>query len=158
MITIVQSPTADTRTCDWSNVSKEQLLKSSHSHIQDVVNGMEFFIGMMQMAEKLHDSDKITDIDGFHHDFLTGFKQTAWWDKHRRLSRHHLLKSDGIPKDVNLVDVLEMVVDCVMAGMARAGSVYPLDVKPELLQQALQNTVQQLREQVRVIKPEPPKE
>lgn len=158
MITVIKSPTADTRTCDWSKVTKQQLLNSSQSHIQDVMNGMEFFIGMIQMAEKLHDADKLTDIDGFHRDFQTGFKHTKWWDHHRVISRHHLLQDDGIPTDVNLVDVLEMIVDCVMAGMARAGSVYPLEIKPEVLQRAFHNTVLQLKQQIRVIQPEPPKE
>ena len=76
--------------------------------------------------------DKIAGIDGFHRDFLTGFKQTTWWDNHRKINRHHLLQDDGVPADVNLVDVLDMIVDCVMAGMARTGSVYPLDIKPEV--------------------------
>jgi len=32
MIEIKKSSTADTRTCDWSTVSKEQLKESSLSH------------------------------------------------------------------------------------------------------------------------------
>jgi len=47
---------------------------------------------------KYHDLDKISDIDGFHRDFLTGFKQTEWWDAHRKINRHHLLQPDGVPK------------------------------------------------------------
>lgn len=33
MITIHKSPTADTRTCDFANVSEETLYKSSLEHI-----------------------------------------------------------------------------------------------------------------------------
>ena len=81
---------------------------------------------------------------------MTGFKQTGWWDRHRKLNRHHLTKDDGIPHDVNLIDVLDFIADCVMAGMARSGSVYPLQLSPELLERAFQNTVELLKGNVTV--------
>jgi hypothetical protein len=95
-----------------------------------------------------HDRDKLTDIDGFHADFLTGFKVTDWWDRHRKLNRHHLTQADGVPVDVNLIDVLDFIADCVMAGMARSGFVHPLHLSSELLERAFQNTVQLLKDQV----------
>lgn len=150
MIQIQKSPTADTRTCDFTSVSKQQLLDSSEMHIDDVRQGMEFFKAMLDAAAFNHDSDKITAIDQFHADFVTGFKQTGWWDEHRKINRHHLLQPDGVPTDVNLVDVLDMIVDCVMAGMARSGSVYPLEIPPEVLMTAFQNTVELLKRQVEV--------
>lgn len=139
---------ADTRTCDFANVSKETLLASSKQHIGDVCKGIAFFQGLLTKAAQDHDTDKLTDIDGFHADFLTGFKQTGWWDRHRTLNRHHLLQADGIPADVNLIDVLDFIVDCVMAGMARSGSVYDLKLPPELLERAFQNSVQLLKQNV----------
>jgi len=151
MIQIKKSPTADTRTCDWSKVTKGELLKSSVQHISDVSYGMEFLAVKLVEMMKRHDHDKISDIDGFHRDFLTGFNQTTWWDNHRKVNRHHLLQEDGIPADVNLLDVLEMIVDCVMAGMARSGSVYALEISPETLMAAFQNTVELLKSQVQVI-------
>lgn len=151
MIQIQKSPTADTRTCDFTSVSKQQLLDSSEMHIDDVRQGMEFFKAMLDAAAFNHDSDKITGIDQFHADFVTGFKQTGWWDEHRKINRHHLLQPDGVPTDVNLVDVLDMIVDCVMAGMARSGSVYPLEIPPEVLMTAFQNTVELLKRQVEVV-------
>lgn len=150
MITIKQSPTADTRTCDYTAVSKETLLASSHQHIADVTEGLRFFKDALTEASWAHDRDKITDIDGFHRDFLTGFAQTEWWDAHRKLNRHHLTQADGIPADVNLIDVLDFITDCVMAGMARCGSVYPLNLPPELLERAFQNTVELLKRNVEV--------
>jgi hypothetical protein len=51
---------------------------------------------------------------------------------------------------VNLIDVLDFIADCVMAGMARSGSVYPLHLSPELLERAFQNTVALLKSQVTV--------
>jgi len=148
MIAIKKSATADTRTCDWSKVTKDQLRESSEQHIGDVKKGMDFFKGMMDESVKRHDSDKLTNLDGFHADFLTGFKQTGWWDEHRKINRHHLLQADGVPDDVNLIDVLDMITDCVMAGMGRAGSVYPLEITPELLKRAFDNTVDLLKAEI----------
>jgi len=123
-------------------------LKSSEQHRDDVAKGFEFFADMLVEQSWQHDHDKLSDIDGFHRDFQTGFKQTIWWDNHRKVNRHHLLQEDGVPEDVNLVDVLDMIVDCVMAGMGRSGSVYPLDISPEVLVSAFQNTVDLLKSQI----------
>src|SRR6188768_4216593 len=148
MIEIQQSKTADTRSCDFASVTRQQLLESSVQHIGDVRRGIAFLVDQMLQASERHDTDKITDIDGFHADFVTGFKQTGWWDRHRQLNRHHLLADDGVRDDVNLIDVLDFIADCVMAGMARTGTVYPLNLPPELLERAFQNTVTLLKDQV----------
>jgi hypothetical protein len=150
-IGIRKSPTADTRTCDFANTSKETLLASSHQHIMDVRHGLEFFAAKIMDAMHEHDRDKITDIDGFHRDFVTGFERTTWWDNHRKVNRHHLMQEDGVPQDVNLIDVLDMIADCVMAGMARSGSVYPLNLPTEVLVKAFQNTVELLKGNVEVV-------
>lgn len=151
MIEIKKSETADTRTCDFANTSKETLLSSSELHIKDVVQALAFFVDRLVIAAGGHDYDKLSLIDWFHRDFVTGFKQTGWWDNHRKIHRHHLDKSDGVPEDVNLLDVLEYIADCVMSGMARSGNVYELKVSNELLQLAFSNTVQLLKSQVVVI-------
>jgi hypothetical protein len=148
MIEIRKSETADTRTCDFANVSKETLLASSKQHIRDVRAALMFFICRIDDLANVHDFDKLTDIDGFHRDFVTGFTQTEWWDMHRKVNRHHLNAADGVRDDVNLLDVLDFVADCVMAGMARSGSVYPLQLPPELLERAFQNTVTLLKSEV----------
>jgi len=153
MIRIEKSPTADTRTCDFANTTKDTLLASSKQHISDVRRALDFFMARVCEAGQRHDPDKITDIKGFHRDFVTGFKQTEWWDRHRKLNRHHLTVADGVPDDVNLIDVLDFVADCVMAGMARSGSVYPLHLNPDLLERAFQNTVTLLKSQVVVEEP-----
>lgn len=151
MITIHKSPTADTRTCDFSKVSKEQLWNSSQEHIDDVRKAMQLLANRIKIAAILHDADKIGDIDHFHSDFLTGFKETKWWDNHRKITRHHLQEADGIPEDVNLIDVLEMIADCVMAGMARSGNVYPLEIPDEVLKKAFNNTVEFLKSRIRIV-------
>jgi len=153
MINILPSATADTRTCDFANTSKGVLLASSRQHIGDVVRALAFFSAQLTEAAGCHDYDKLTLIDEFHADFITGFKQTGWWDNHRRINRHHLDKADGVPDNVNLLDVLEHIADCVMAGMARSGSVYELKLSDELLQRAFKNTIELLKSQVVVVHP-----
>jgi hypothetical protein len=153
MIQISKSPTADTRTCDYANTSKATLLASSVQHIADVGAALAFFGALITKQAVMHDTDKLTDIDGFHRDFVNGFAEpeyTGWWRRHRQLNRHHLQQPDGTPTDVNLIDVLDFISDCVMAGMARSGSVYPLQLGPELLERAFQNTVTLLKSQVTV--------
>jgi hypothetical protein len=153
MIQIQTSPTADTRTCDPATVTKEVLLASSHQHIADVNEALLFFVHYLRNAASVHDADKIFDIDWFHSDFITGFKQTGWWDNHRKINRHHLAQEDGVPHDVNLLDVLEYVADCVMAGCARSGKekCYPPTITSELLERAFQNTVSLLMKEVEVV-------
>lgn len=151
MIRIHPSQTADSRTCDFANTTKETLLASSIQHISDVNSGLMFFAQRLCTAAATHDTDKITDIDGFHRDFVTDFAQTTWWDNHRKVNRHHLLQADGVPADVNLVDVLDFITDCVMAGMARSGSVYELKIDPAILDRAFLNTIELLKKNVKVV-------
>jgi hypothetical protein len=148
MIVVYPSPTADTRTCDFATVTKERLEASSRQHMRDVMAALNFFTQEIAQAMHRHDTDKITDLDGFHADFVTGFTQHAWWDRHLKLNRHHLNDAEGVPEDVNLIDVLDYVADCVMSGMARSGTVYPVTLPPEILARALQNTVELLKQQI----------
>lgn len=159
MITIQKSSTADTRTCDKTQVALEQLLEASRQHIGDVGKGMAFFAGKLTEAASVHDYDKLTEIGWFHEDFTTEIcKPHGWLENHYRIHRHHLgippwpiddeQAELGVPRDVNLIDVLEMVADCVMAGMGRAGSVFPIKLSDELLQRALANTTELLKSQV----------
>ena len=151
MIEIKKSPTADTRTCDVTKVARQQLLDSSRQHISDVAKALSFLSSKIFAAAAEHDYDKLTTIDWFYQDFKTKFEQTGWWDNHRKIHRHHLGQADGVPADVNLIDILEYISDCVMAGMARSGDVYPLAMPDELLRQAFENTITMLKGQVVVV-------
>jgi hypothetical protein len=151
VIQIKKSSTADSRTCDVATVTKDVLLESSRQHIGDVVKAMAFFSSKLIEAAGEHDYDKLTAIDWFHSDFKTKFEEHGWWDNHRKIHRHHLGQADGVPVDVNLLDVLEFISDCVMAGMARTGEVYPLEMSDELLQKAFRNTEALLKNQVKVV-------
>lgn len=153
MIEIPKSPTADTRTCDFSRVTERQLYLSSQQHILDVRRALAFFGHLLSDAAARHDYDKLLDVAGFHADFLTDFKVTTWWDRHRKLNRHHLNMADGVPADVNLIDVLDMIADGVMAGSARSGveKVYKPELPDEVLRRAFDNTFRLLLDQVKVV-------
>ena len=60
--------------------------------------------------------------------------------------------NDKVPKDVNLIDVLEMICDCVSAGLARTGEVYDVTLSGETLQKAFKNTVDMLIKNIKVVK------
>ena len=148
-ITIKESKTADSRTCgDPTKVTRKILIQSTLRHQLDVTKGLDFLAIKLATAGLWHDVDKIGNIDQFHSDFQTGFSEQVLWDSHKTCSRHHLLAEEGIPEDVDLIDVLEFIVDCVMAGMARSGSVYDLVLPSELLQKAFRNTVELLKSEV----------
>jgi hypothetical protein len=69
---------------------------------------------------------------------------------HKREERHHINVPEGVRDDINLVDVIEYIVDCVMAGMARSGSVYDLELSDDTLKKAFKNTVELLKKNVEV--------
>ena len=149
-IQIKKSATADSMTCDWSAVTKEQLLQSSHDHISDVRKAIELFSCLLKSAAIEHDWDKITHISAFHKDFVTGFKEHEWWDTHKKISRHHIDQAEGVPQDINLIDIIEHIADGVMAGLARTGSVRPFVIDPQILQKAVENTANLLINEVEV--------
>ncbi len=121
MITVTKNPHADTRSCDYTKVTPKQLEASSFQHIVEVRAGLGFFQQKLEEAGQAHDTDKLTDLEGFHHDFVTGMKQDSWLERHYQLNRHHLMKPQGTPVDVNLIDVLDFISDMVMARAGRGG-------------------------------------
>ncbi len=151
-IVIQKSETADTRSCDFTKVDCDTLLQSSKSHISDVKKGMNFFADMLKDQAEKHDNTKLSHIDMFHKDFANGFKTQEWYTMHKREERHHLAQPDGVRDDVNLIDVLECIVDGVMAGMARTGKYRKEDLQPGVLEKAFNNTIDLLLKKVEVKK------
>jgi len=146
MIIIKKSPTADSRCCDAKSVSKDTLLYSTRLHRRDISRAMRLLYEPLMMAAWRHDDHKLQTIDAFHAAFIGGFADETWWNEHKK-ERHHL--PDDLD-DVNLMDILEHIADCVTAGMARTGSVLPLTISNEMLQKAFQNTVDLLIKNIEV--------
>lgn len=153
MIKIEKTVNADSRTATGTP-TKETLLEESLLHIEHVQKGMDYFAERLIEAGGQHDHTKIEHIDEFWEDFSSGktgeeFKEGKWFQKHLR-ERHHL--QDRCPEDVNLIDVMEELVDKVMAGMARSGEVNMkyFDVDKDRLEKAYLNTIQLLEREIEI--------
>ena len=149
-IRIKKSSCADTRTCDWSKVSECKLLEQSKQHISDVKKGISFFTNILSRTALYHDETKIDFIHSFWKDFQTGFKNTTWWEMHQKEERHHFDTPQFIQDDINLIDIIEQIVDGVMAGMARSGQYRYEPLSPELLQKAYENTAKLLLDNLEI--------
>lgn len=129
-------------------------------HISDVKALITRFCTLLKESSLEHDWTKVTEpykslfyrelciaIDGY-----SPFVEGEWYNRHCRLERHHL--DVRCPEDVNLFDVIEMVCDCVVAGMARTGDAYNVEITPEILTQAVANTVKLLKNNIEVVEGE----
>lgn len=157
MITIKKSQSADTRSAT-KKVTKEELLNNSVQHLNDVFTCMNFMSEELIKIGMVHDHTKVENIDEFHKDFEakqngdpTDFKEMHWYkDIHIVMERHHL--KANCPEDVNLFDVMEMIADITMAGMARTGGkVFDDDLSPEILQKAFKNTIELIKKNTKVV-------
>lgn len=144
-----KSPNADNRTMT-PEADKEELFRSTQSHIEDVSNGLKFISNALIERGSIHDHTKIENIDEFYTALRSGhIKDTDWYQKHITKERHHL--KSHIPEDVNIIDVVEHLVDCTMAGLTRSGTIYDVDLSTDVLQLAVQNTVELLKKNTTVI-------
>lgn len=153
MITIQKSPSADTRSAGHV-ISKQELLDSSRMHIADVRKALTWCSSRLMVAALSHDRTKIDgNFDSFYEQFhraqQTGEWGKGWYDEvHIVEERHHL--NDRCPEDVDLFDVLEMLCDNVMAGLARSGKYRDEGIDGDMLVRAYQNTARKLIENVEV--------
>lgn len=150
MIYIKKSTTADSRTCNFSNVTKQQLLDSTYLHLSDIKKGFDFFILLMLKQSANHDLTKLSHIDDFYRNFKSGFEEIDWWELHQEKERHHLNNPKFIQDDVNLIDIIDQIIDGVMAGIARSGQYRQEHISPELLTKAYDNTVKLLLNEVKL--------
>ena len=143
-VVIHKNPNGDTRTAP-KGITFKQFQEANNSHIMDVTNTMLRVSEMMEEAACTHDHTKKSDEEQFYKDFLstmnegTDFVSGKWYQHHVNTERHHLLSR--CPEDVNLLDVIEMIVDCVCAGKTRSGEIRGLEITPEILETAMKNTV-----------------
>ena len=151
MIVIEKNNKADSRSCDVDEVSKQDLKDHTIQHISDVKACLSHFRYMLALAGLRHDLDKLSDIDAFYEGFKSKFEDTSWLDRHRSTNRHHLLVPEGVPDDVNLIDVLETLADHVVSGLSRSGDIHPLDLSPDLLTKALNNTIDLLKSEMEIV-------
>ena len=146
----------DTRTATHMP-TREEFREANWSHKDDVLNLAVAFAAELRSRVGNHDWTKVqAPYDEMFYDLMKStiedgadFMDGEWARLHYDvLERHHL--SRHCPNDVTLFDVLEMLFDCVSAGMTRSGSVYPIDISDEILQKAVSNTVDYLVKHVEV--------
>lgn len=123
-------------------------------HAEDVKSMMIAIADMVKEAGRNHDWTKKYEPykSNFYRDLCNTiegrikFEDGQWNKDHYALERHHLLRR--CPDDVNLIDVIEMICDCVCAGMARSGEVRELEISEDILLKAVRNTVEMCKEAV----------
>lgn len=153
MIEIYKTDKCDTRT-NPVGITEENVESDTLKHKLAVQDACSFIaVKLMTQAEQ-HDYTKLGEyLPAFTKALKTGFKGKEfkgldWWEVHCTKERHHL--NDNCPEDVNLIDVLEMLCDCVCAGKARTGNVYDIKISNDVLQKAVKNTVELLKNEVQV--------
>ena len=154
-IIIKNTQYADSRTAP-DDLTKDKLYDDTEEHLKDVQKGMDFFAEKLHEAGLKHDWTKISYFDQYAEDVLSehtdeDFKKRPWSQKHIYEERHHL--NADCPLDVTLIDVFEMIADCVMAGKGRFGRVTPeyLNLSdPSILIRAYFNTVKLLDDVVEI--------
>ena len=155
---IKKNTLGDTRTAEYMP-SREEFNDANERHIEDVKNLTMSFCDEMLKRISQHDWTKMSEpyatmfYDNMKANIEDGkepFTDMEWYKLHVSTERHHL--NDRVPDDVDLIDVVERLVDCVSAGMARSGSVYDVTVPDDVLQKAVANTVKKLIDAVIVYK------
>ena len=131
-----------------------EFVDANNLHRADVKDMMNALAKEIELAGKKHDWTKVEEPyrSNFYRDFCNTiegrieFKDGQWNKDHYALERHHLL--ERCPDDVNLIDVLEMICDCVCAGMARSGEVRDLEINEDILVRAVANTVEMCKKAI----------
>lgn len=155
-IKIARNTCGDTRTAT-EIPTMTAFKKSNEWHREDVARMMSEIARDINAQGNAHDWTKTTEpyASQFYRELCQtiegkmDFEQGEWYPMHCQKERHHL--NEHCPEDVNLIDVIEMICDCVCAGMARSGDVYPIKIPNEILQQAVENTVQMCKDAVEVV-------
>jgi len=152
-IKIVKTNKCDTRTLPkGAVVSQNDARDDTLKHRSAVIACCKFLMSLLSEQVKNHDWSKLGEhLPQFTDGLNKGFDSpefSEWYDMHVNSERHHLLKH--VPEDVNLVDVIEMICDCVSAGMARTGKVFDVEVPTDILEKAVKNTVDLLINNIEV--------
>ena len=143
-VMLTPNKNGDTRTAP-RYVTFRKVLQASVSHREEVREVMYLISGELKQQGKDHDWTKITDSKQFFKDFKAtikygdDFTKGKWYQKHVHEERHHPFSY--CHEDINLLDIIETIVDCVCAGKSRSGEVRPLEFSTDILEKAVKNTV-----------------
>lgn len=141
------------RASNRSNISFEDFSRNIDSHRENVKNALYYIADKLEEAGDKHDWTKKERERQFYDSFTSAkekgidFKKDDWYRYHVTTERHHI--ASHVAKDINLIDVLEMISDCCCAGLARSGKIYDLEIDPDVLKKSFANTVELVKEVVR---------
>ena len=154
VVEINKLPNTNSREAKKGNISFEDFSNEINIHREDVKNVLYFLASKLEEAGDKHDWTKKERERQFYDSFTAAkekgldFKKDAWYKYHVTTERHHI--ASHVAKDINLIDVIEMISDCCCAGLARAGKIYDIDIKPDVLMKAFNNTVQLTKDSIKL--------
>ena len=153
-ILLKDTSNGDSRTSKKSP-TLEEIREAVEIHIEDVDHAIEFWKKLLSERQSVHDWTKLDNFED-EYGFLVRegvkdevFLKSEWWHKHITQERHHLQYYS--PLDVNLIDVLELISDRVVAEKGRTGEIIPeyLEIDSNILKEAYWNTVKLLDNKTR---------
>lgn len=133
------------RSTNKPDISFEEFSKATDEHREAVKNALYSLADRLEQAGEIHDWSKKQRERQFYNSFTSAkekgldFKKDDWYRYHVTTERHHI--ASHVANDINLIDALEMISDCCCAGLARSGKIYDLDIDPEVLMKAFNNTL-----------------
>ena len=154
VVEINKLPNTNSREAKKGNISFEDFSNEINIHREDVKNVLYFLASKLEEAGDKHDWTKKERERQFYDSFTDAkekglnFKKDAWYKYHVTTERHHI--ASHVAKDINLIDVIEMISDCCCAGLARSGKIYDIDIKPDVLMKAFNNTVQLTKDSIKL--------
>lgn len=148
-IVLKDTSKGDSRT-SGGTPSLEDVLTATRTHQVEVSETMDFLADELKFMGRLHDWTKTENFEDEYGYLVTNdirddeFLRSDWWWKHLTLERHHV--NGYAHLDVNLLDVLEFIVDRVVAEKGRTGSINMnyLELDPLVLVRAYYNTIKLL--------------
>ena len=158
MVRIRKNTNGDTRVADHVPTINE-FDTANDCHRTDVKNLIDEFCRMLKINSNPHDWTKVREPyrSMFYRDLcatieghLPNFMDGEWAKQHYYENERHHLETYA-QEDVNMFDVIEMICDCVAAGMARSGNVYDVKIPDDVLQRAVKNTVEIMCKEVEVV-------
>lgn len=144
-----------TKNPEYGYKNKEELYIETEKHREDVFRLMSFIaIELIETGHK-HDWTKVKYFDQFAKDTLErqdepDFKSRDWYKLHTKEERHHL--NNKIPEDIDLIDIMEFLCDCICAGIARSGRVEKkfLELPADVLKKAYWNTIDKMKGEIKL--------
>lgn len=153
-VKINRNSNGDTRTVDHIP-TYEEVCEANKMHIEDVGNIMNELGWELLDRGPSHDITKDVLSKMFYDNMIKTingdikFEDGEWAKIHYfdSCERHHL--HHNVPDDVNLIDVIEMICDCVCAGKARSGKDFvDVPLNGDVIIKAFYNTVELINEHV----------